>query len=490
MATGENTGTWGNVTNDNLGTALEQAIVETATVTFASANVTLTLTDTNAKQNARALRLNLAGTTAGARDLIVPAIQKPYLVNNGTADTITVKVSGQTGIAVPAGKSMLLYNNGTDVGLAFNRVVADLIGNGSGITAMNASEITTGSLANARTTASSSNGASTIVARDASGNFTANVITANGSAMTALNASNISSGTLAVGRGGTGTTTLNNNAVIIGNTTGAVKFVDPGTDGNVLTSNGTAWVSEAISAGGNYVFREYSYASNPTPFTWTKPAGLKAVRVTVGSGGGGSWGGRATSGGQFARGGAGAGGVAVVYMPATDIPGPVTVTVGAGGAGPAAQPVIGVVAGQPGGTSSFGSFVSITGGTGVPSAPPYQSGTPGAAGGVVTTSLGPGGVVIVSRNGPAGIAVSSGPEGGLISGHGGTGATTNYLYPFPSIIPTLEGNPGSPYPAPITTTILAGPGANSAGRSGPAPTPTPTTGASGDPSRIIIEEFY
>jgi hypothetical protein len=115
MATGENSGTWGNVTNANLGTAIEQALVETATVTFASANVTLTLSDSNSAQDARALRLNLTGTTAGARDLIVPAIQKPYLVNNGTADTITVKVSGQTGVAVPASRSYLLYNNGTDV---------------------------------------------------------------------------------------------------------------------------------------------------------------------------------------------------------------------------------------------------------------------------------------------------------------------------------------------------------------------------------------
>jgi hypothetical protein len=179
MATGENSGTWGNVTNTNLGTAIEQALVETATVTFASANVTLTLTDSNSAQNARALRLNLTGTTAGARDLIVPAIQKPYIVNNGTADTITVKVSGQTGVAVPASKSMLLYNNGTDVAVAFNRVVADLVGNGAGITSINASEITTGSLANARTTASSSNGASTIVSRDASGNFTTNNVNAN-----------------------------------------------------------------------------------------------------------------------------------------------------------------------------------------------------------------------------------------------------------------------------------------------------------------------
>jgi hypothetical protein len=115
MATGENAGTWGNTTNVNLGTAIEQALVETATVTFASANVTLTLTDSNSAQDARALRLNLAGTTGGARDLIVPAIQKPYIVNNGTADIITVKVTGQTGVAVPPARSFLLYNNGTDV---------------------------------------------------------------------------------------------------------------------------------------------------------------------------------------------------------------------------------------------------------------------------------------------------------------------------------------------------------------------------------------
>jgi hypothetical protein len=114
MATGENSGTWGNVTNDNLGVALEEAIVGSADVTFASGNVTLTLTDTNASQTARNLRLNLTGTTGGARDLIVPAIEKLYIVNNGCADTVTIKVTGQTGIAVPAGKTLFVYNNGTD----------------------------------------------------------------------------------------------------------------------------------------------------------------------------------------------------------------------------------------------------------------------------------------------------------------------------------------------------------------------------------------
>jgi hypothetical protein len=114
MATGENSTTWGTVTNTNLGTAIEEAITGSADVTFSSANVTLTLTNTNSSQTARNLRLNLVGTTGGARDLIVPAIEKVYIVNNGCADTVTIKVTGQTGVAVPAGKTMYVYNNATD----------------------------------------------------------------------------------------------------------------------------------------------------------------------------------------------------------------------------------------------------------------------------------------------------------------------------------------------------------------------------------------
>ncbi len=115
MTTGENLSTWGVVTNTNLGTALEEAIAGSADVSFSSGDVTLTLSDSNSTQAARNMRLNLTGTSGGARNLIVPAIEKMYVVNNGLADACTVKVSGQTGIAVPAGKTMLLFNNGTDV---------------------------------------------------------------------------------------------------------------------------------------------------------------------------------------------------------------------------------------------------------------------------------------------------------------------------------------------------------------------------------------
>lgn len=56
-------------------------------------------------------------------------------------------------------------------------------------------------------------------------------------------------GTLAVANGGTGATTLTANNVILGNGTSAVNFVAPGSNGNVLTSNGTTWTSAPGSSG-------------------------------------------------------------------------------------------------------------------------------------------------------------------------------------------------------------------------------------------------
>ena len=118
IGTGEQAGLWGATTNTNLGTALEEAIVGSADVSFSSADVTLTLTDVNTTQVARHVRLNLTGTSGGARNLILGSgcqIDKPYLINNGLADTVTVKNTTGTGIAVPAGKTMWVYNNGTNV---------------------------------------------------------------------------------------------------------------------------------------------------------------------------------------------------------------------------------------------------------------------------------------------------------------------------------------------------------------------------------------
>jgi hypothetical protein len=118
IGTGDQTGTWGTTTNNNLSVALGEAITGSADVPFSSSDVTVTLTDTNAAQAARNLRLNLTGTSGGARQLILGSgcqIEKVYLVNNGLADAVTVKNTSGTGIAVPAGKSMFVYNNATNV---------------------------------------------------------------------------------------------------------------------------------------------------------------------------------------------------------------------------------------------------------------------------------------------------------------------------------------------------------------------------------------
>lgn len=56
--------------------------------------------------------------------------------------------------------------------------------------------------------------------------------------------------TVTVAQGGTGQTSLTSNNVILGNGTSAVQFVAPGTNGNVLTSNGTTWTSTAPAPSG------------------------------------------------------------------------------------------------------------------------------------------------------------------------------------------------------------------------------------------------
>jgi hypothetical protein len=117
--------------------------------------------------------------------------------------------------------------------------------------------------------ATSANTASKVVARDASGNFSAGTITAtlSGNATTATTATNVS-GTVAVANGGTGVTSLTANNVILGNGTSAVQVVAPSTSGNVLTSNGTTWASAAPPVGG------LTYIFTTTPVTATNRQGV------------------------------------------------------------------------------------------------------------------------------------------------------------------------------------------------------------------------
>jgi hypothetical protein len=176
------------------------------------------------------------------------------------------------------------------------------------------------------------------------------------------------SGTLPVANGGTGATSLTANNVILGNGTGAVQVVAPSTSGNVLTSNGSTWIS---AAGSSYAgFSTVIFASSGT---WAVPTGVTKARITViGGGAGGS---RWSTSDQ--RGGGG--GLAIAYC--TGISGTLTITVGAGGASASSTGIQSTA----GGTSSVtgtGVSVSATGG-----ASGTNGSTPGA-GGVGSVSTG------------------------------------------------------------------------------------------------------
>jgi hypothetical protein len=122
------------------------------------------------------------------------------------------------------------------------------------------------------------------------GILTATGFSGSGASLTALSASNISAGTLAVAYGGTGANTLAANSVLLGNGTSALQTVAPSTTGNILTSNGTTWVSSAPPSGGQYygtaatkaiAYNSNSIAENITILANTN--GLTAGPVTIAS---------------------------------------------------------------------------------------------------------------------------------------------------------------------------------------------------------------
>jgi len=217
-----------------------------------------------------------------------------------------------------------------------------------------------------------------------------------------------------------------------------------GTDYITISSAGAVAIPVSLTiagqpAGGNYVLQNYV-----APATWTKPAGLKAVKVTVvGAGGaGGSATVTTTSSGAARAGGGGGGGAVIDYLPAPSIPGPVAVTAGPG-------------------TNSFGAFCSATAGS---------AGTNAVA--------------------PAGPVASAGGSGGL-----GSGGNLN-----------IRGDAGFPAaasnsPAGNGGSSILGGGSNGGGAGGDYggggggaardfPGPSSTAGGTGAPGIVIVEEFY
>ena len=88
---------------------------------------------------------------------------------------------------------------------------------------------------------------------------------------------------ITVAKGGTGATTLTANAVLLGNGISAVNAVAPSTNGNVLTSNGTTWVSSTPSTTLiREIADEFSATTSQTSFTLTQtPSANSKVKMYI-----------------------------------------------------------------------------------------------------------------------------------------------------------------------------------------------------------------
>ena len=123
QVTGENAGTWGDITNTNL-VILQQAIAGYSGISIAGGAGNTDLTFSNGlTSNGKNAVLELTGTITGNRTVTITTASgvtnKVYIIRNSTsgAFTVTVLIQGQTGVTFSATDkgTKILYLNGTDV---------------------------------------------------------------------------------------------------------------------------------------------------------------------------------------------------------------------------------------------------------------------------------------------------------------------------------------------------------------------------------------
>ena len=115
---GELSGTWGNTVNDNITSMIEEAIAGRKVIDSWTANShTLTTANgTTSESRAAMLEFTDTGTAlTGAGSVICPDASKIYIAKNAAGQAITLKTASGTGIAIPDGKTMLLFCDGTNV---------------------------------------------------------------------------------------------------------------------------------------------------------------------------------------------------------------------------------------------------------------------------------------------------------------------------------------------------------------------------------------
>jgi hypothetical protein len=112
--TGELSGTWGDVVNDNITELVEDAIAATATAAVTSGDWTLSTTGSGAANEARCAILIPTGTPGTSRNIIAPSQSKAYVVINQSNGAVVVKASATSGTTIAAGARAVVAWNGSD----------------------------------------------------------------------------------------------------------------------------------------------------------------------------------------------------------------------------------------------------------------------------------------------------------------------------------------------------------------------------------------
>jgi hypothetical protein len=138
IGNGEQTGTWGQTTNNNMGTLLEQAITGVGSLSLSGDYV---LSNYNGlPDEARNAVLVFSGSLAAPANVVAPSVQKTYVVTNNAGANVTLKTSTGTGVVIGNGLSSLVYCDGSEFYTAVN--VNNVIGN----LAVSGNEIIAGSI--------------------------------------------------------------------------------------------------------------------------------------------------------------------------------------------------------------------------------------------------------------------------------------------------------------------------------------------------------
>jgi hypothetical protein len=139
ITTGDQAGVWGGTTNTNLGTLIESAIAGYTSVSITSANQALTALNGAADQS-RNQSIALTTTTTAAFAVYAPPAEKTYVIYNASAYAATIynstvignTTAAGTGVAVPAGKTMTVWSDGTNFALQNTHIIGTVVGNVTG----------------------------------------------------------------------------------------------------------------------------------------------------------------------------------------------------------------------------------------------------------------------------------------------------------------------------------------------------------------------